>query len=106
MRLRVEREDCYTNASPPPGRALRGHGCKRCASSALSRTRRTPKPGRSFADVKPHLLPLWHTERNGDLKPTDLTPNSHTRVWGLGPECQHEWGATPGNPGCKPCGQK
>lgn len=87
-------------------RALRGHGCKKCASSKLSETRRRPKPGRSLADVKPHLLPLWHEQRNGDLKPTDLTPSSHTRVWWRCPTCQHEWQSSPGSPGCKPCGQK
>ncbi|WP_242453294.1 zinc-ribbon domain-containing protein [Mycolicibacterium sp. P9-64] len=87
-------------------RALRGHGCKKCAAAQLSITRRQPKPGRSLADVKPELLELWHPGRNEDVQPQDLTPSSHTRVWWRCPDCGHEWQATPGRPGCRPCGMK
>lgn len=87
-------------------RALRGHGCKRCASAQLSATRRRPKPGLSLPDVKPELMIMWHPSRNSDINPSDLKPNSHTRVWWLCPDCKHEWQATPGSPGCRPCSMK
>jgi hypothetical protein len=87
-------------------RALRGHGCKKCASAQLSISRRRPRPGCSMADVKPELLVLWHPTKNVDLEPTDLKPNSHTRVWWLCPDCGHEWQATPGRPCCRRCGTK
>ncbi|WP_416046467.1 zinc-ribbon domain-containing protein [Mycobacterium intracellulare] len=87
-------------------RALRGHGCKKCASAQLSVTKKRPKPGQSMADVKPELVTLWHPTRNPGIQPTDLTPSSHTRVWWLCPDCGHEWQASPGQPGCRPCGMK
>ncbi|SON61727.1 hypothetical protein MSIMFI_03245 [Mycobacterium simulans] len=87
-------------------RALRGHGCKRCASVQLSVTQRRPKPGRSLADVKPGLMRMWHSTRNDGISPYDLKPNSHTRVWWLCPDCGHEWQARPGRPGCRPCSMK
>ncbi|WP_413641601.1 zinc-ribbon domain-containing protein [Mycobacterium sp. RTGN5] len=87
-------------------RALRGHGCKKCASAHLSISRRRPRPGCSMADVKPELLVLWHPSKNVGLEPTDLKPNSHTRVWWQCPDCAHEWQATPGRPGCRRCATK
>src|SRR4051794_15502948 len=29
--------------------------------------------------------------RNLDIRPNELTPNSHTRVWWLCSDCGHEW---------------
>lgn len=87
-------------------RALQGHGCKRCASAQLSITKKRPKPGRTLADIKPELMRIWHPRRNADIKPEDLNPKSHTRVWWLCPDCGHEWQATPGRPGCRPCSMK
>ena len=84
-------------------RARKGHGCKKCASRQLSRTKRTPKPGHTLADVKPELLALWHPTRNAGTSPADLTPNSHTRVWWKCRTCGNEWQATPGRPSCRPC---
>jgi hypothetical protein len=87
-------------------RALRGHGCKKCAAAQLSITQRRPKPGCSLADVKPEALKLWHPRRNEGIRPQDLKPNTHTRVWWLCPNCGHEWEATPAQPGCRPCGSR
>jgi rubrerythrin len=87
-------------------RALRGHGCRKCAAAQLSITKRRPKPGHSMADVKPELLALWHPTRNSDIGPHDLNPNSHSRVWWLCPDCGYEWQAKPNRPACRPCGMK
>lgn len=35
--------------------------------------------------VNPELAKEWHPTKNGDLKPTDVTPNSHKKVWWLLP---------------------
>ncbi|XWO28391.1 hypothetical protein C5142_08770 [Rhodococcus sp. BGS-1C] len=89
-------------------RARKGHGCRKCAGKVISKLRSAPKPGASLAEVKPELVKrLWHPDRNPDMHPSDLTPNSHTRVWWRCPDCGHEWHAAPGsNPGCDPCGAK
>jgi Probable Zinc-ribbon domain/Protein of unknown function (DUF559) len=85
-------------------RALRGHGCKKCASVEMSIRRRKPKPGRSLADVKPQFVDLWHPTLNGNIQPSDISPSSHTLVWWRCPNCRHEWESTPHNPACRPCG--
>jgi hypothetical protein len=36
------------------------------------------------------LAAEWHTTRNGDLQPGDVTPGTPRTVWWLGP-CGHEW---------------
>ncbi|WP_370653218.1 MULTISPECIES: zinc-ribbon domain-containing protein [Mycobacterium] len=87
-------------------RALLGYGCMKCALTRLSITNRRPLPGRSLIEVKPELLPLWHATRNTDIKPRDLNPNSHTRVWWQCPACGYEWQAAPRQTGCRPCGMK
>jgi len=87
-------------------RYQRGHGCKKCASANLSVAKKRPKPGHSMADIKPELLKLWHPKLNPDIEPHDLTPNSHTRVWWVCPECAHEWQASPGQPACRRCAMK
>ena len=87
-------------------RALRGHGCRRCAASQLSVTQRRPRPGRSLADVKPELMRMWHPSRNTEITPEAIKPNSHTRIWWLCPDCEHEWEAPPGHTGCRPCSMK
>ncbi len=78
----------------------------KCALTRLSITNRRPLPGRSLIEVKPELLPLWHATRNTDIKPRDLNPNSHTRVWWQCPACGYEWQAAPRQTGCRPCGMK
>ncbi len=35
----------------------------------------------SFADVKPLLAKEWHPTKNGDLKPSDVSPSSNIKVW-------------------------
>jgi predicted metal-binding protein len=88
-------------------RARKGHGCRKCAGRQTSIRRSTPKPGASLAELKPELIEyLWHRDKNENVDPRCLAPNSHTRVWWRCPVCTHEWQATPGNPACKPCGAK
>ena len=43
-----------------------------------------------LATVNPELAKQWHPTKNGDLKPSDVTPGSTKKVWWIG-ECGHEW---------------
>ena len=40
----------------------------------------------------PQLAKEWHPQKNNDLTPSDVTPNSHKKVWWV---CirKHEWPA-------------
>lgn len=51
-----------------------------------------PEQGQSLADLYPKIAKEWHPDKNGDLKPTDVTAHSHTKVWW---KCSkgHEWEA-------------
>ncbi|MCR4719142.1 MAG: hypothetical protein K5768_05880 [Firmicutes bacterium] len=46
-----------------------------------------------LATVNPKLASEWHYEKNGDVKPTDVTAGSHKKVWW---KCSkgHEWQTT------------
>ena len=71
------------------------HGCPRCArkkaleSSAKARLQKN----RSLADTHPLLIIEWNHEKNGELTPTEVLPNSNKKVWW---KCSkgHEWQAT------------
>ena len=61
-------------------------GCPYC-------TGRIPIPGETdLATTNPELLKEWHTERNGDLRPSDVTAGSGKKVWWRC-ELGHEWQA-------------
>ena len=45
--------------------------------------------------LHPELAKQWHPTKNGDLKPTDVTPGSVKKVWWLCPRNpNHDWPAT------------
>ena len=63
----------------------------------------------NLAKLHPDLAKKWHSTKNRNLKPTDVTPGSHQKVWWI---CEkgHEWEATvssrvSGN-GCPYCAKK
>ncbi len=61
-------------------------GCPYC-------TGKRPWPGETdLATVYPHLATQWHPSKNGDLRPVDVLPGSHRKVWW---QCEHghEWQA-------------
>jgi hypothetical protein len=55
-------------------RASGGRTCSICKKAEKLK-------GISFADKQPRLVSLWHPTKNGDLKPTDVTPGSSLKVW-------------------------
>jgi len=46
----------------------------------------------NFAKMHPQLASEWHLEKNGELRPEDITPNSNLKFWW---KCKegHEWQA-------------
>ncbi len=56
----------------------------------------SPIPGNSLADTNPELIKEWHSEKNGNLTPYDVFPNSDNKVWWT---CDkgHEWEAVIGS---------
>lgn len=62
-----------------------GKGCPFCSGHRVSSER-------SLAMVFPGVAEEWHPTKNGDLRPTQVLPNSSTKVWWC---CQrnptHEW---------------
>lgn len=64
-------------------RTLAGSGCPICIGRQVG-------PDNNLAVQKPELAKEWHPTRNGNLKPTDVTPGSHEKVWWI---CSkgHEW---------------
>lgn len=46
----------------------------------------------SLATVRPQDASWWHPEKNGTLNPSDVTPNSHKKVWWQCPIIEaHVW---------------
>ena len=62
-----------------------GHGCHICSRLKADRYSCLKK-------VNPILANEWHPEKNGDLTPEDVTPDSGRKVWW---QCKkgHEWSA-------------
>lgn len=61
-----------------------------------------------MATINPLLAEEWDYEKNGDLSPDEVTPNSEKKIWWKCKICNHEWQATPANrssrgTGCPNC---
>jgi len=77
----------------------RGTGCPYCCNQ------RTLTGYNDLATLNPILAKEWNYEKNGNLKPTDITAKSNRRVWW---KCKngHEWENSPNqrnNRGCPYC---
>ena len=61
----------------------RGNKCPYCSGLYVSKEN-------CLQTLNPKLAKEWHPTKNGNLTPTDVTPNSHKKVWWL---CKkdHEW---------------
>ena len=49
-------------------------------------------PNYNLYVLKPNLVKEWHPTKNGNLKPSDVTPGSGKKVWWIC-ETGHEWQA-------------
>lgn len=82
---------------------FRGKGCPICSSRKLL------VGFNDLATKRPELVKQWHPTKNGNLKPSDVFPNSEKRVWW---KCEkgHEWEAKITNrsqgSGCPYCANK
>ncbi|USK82635.1 hypothetical protein LHV56_12475 [Peribacillus frigoritolerans] len=86
-------------------RAIRGQGCPAC------RGKNAVIVGyNDLLTSNPQLANDWHPEKNGDLKPTDVTKGSNKRVWWHCSVCGHEWNIPVKNrnkgSGCPKCARK
>jgi len=61
----------------------KGHWCPYCCGKKATKEH-------NFAVANPKLVSLWNKDKNGALKPNDVTPKSDKKVWW---QCQngHEW---------------
>ena len=62
----------------------------------------------SFEHKFPELSKEWHPTMNGDLKPSDITPNYGLDVWWYCDKCKQPWQRSPasrirGDKGCPIC---
>jgi hypothetical protein len=72
-----------------------GTGCPRCRARAAGRSKATPLPGESFADVRKELLGQFVTDlSHPGLLLSDLRPNSTDNCRWLCPHCGREWETT------------
>ncbi len=89
----------------------KGCGCPICGEKARHELRMKTllKQKGSLLDKSPDLVSEWHPTKNGDLKPSDITPGSNKKVWWLG-TCGHEWYISPHSrktgSGCPICAGK
>jgi hypothetical protein len=80
-------ENGHTWKTTLNSRVCQGTGCPACPREAV-----VAPAERNLAVLNPGLASEWHPEKNGDLRPADIWPNSNKKIWwqcGKG----HEWRA-------------
>ena len=80
-------------------RAIRGQGCPACSGKSLHLDGRN-----SMRNTRPDLTRDFHPTRNGNHSPDTLLGGTHTELWWLCSDCEHEWQADRrGGRGCPAC---
>lgn len=74
------------------GRRGQTSGCPVCANRVRSKKLSTPKEGKSLAELHPELVAEW-SERNGDLRPADVTAHTSRKAWWVCSSCGYVWEA-------------
>lgn len=77
------------------------HGCPYCAGVKVCLSN-------CLATKRPELAKEWHTVKNGDLTPYDITYGSGQKVWWECNECGYEWRISPSaryKHGCPKCNE-
>lgn len=70
---------------------IKGSGCGVCAGHLVVESN-------CLATINPRLAKEWHPEKNGELMPNKVTPNSGRKVWWKCPKGgDHEWPAVIAN---------
>ncbi|WP_235679992.1 zinc-ribbon domain-containing protein [Mycobacteroides abscessus] len=86
--------DCGNEWQAIVGSRAAGSGCKQCSRAQQGVLRARPAPGKSLADVNPKVAAEWHPILNGELRPTQVRPNSNRKLWWQCPKCGHTWRTT------------
>lgn len=60
-------------------------GCPVCAKKKVCTGKN------DLQTLYPELADEWDWEKNGVLRPSDVSPNSHLKAWWRCPECGYEW---------------
>ena len=87
---------CRNEWHATPAKRASGSGCPSCGHAKAAEATRLKKLSRtgSLAERYPELLPEFDVKKNENLKPEELSPSSHRKVWwrcSLG----HEWLTSP-----------
>ncbi|MBR5602485.1 MAG: zinc-ribbon domain-containing protein, partial [Clostridia bacterium] len=74
---------------------VRGTGCPICAKAAqgLAKIQKHIEKNGSFADHFPELIEEWDFSQN-DVVPSEVSYQSHRRVWWKCKTCDHLWATT------------
>ena len=85
-------------------RALNNAGCPYCSN------RKVLSGYNDLVTTNPKLAKEWNYHRNINIKPTEVSSNSHEHVWWRCSTCGHEWNAEIKSRnfgfGCPICGKK
>lgn len=85
-------------------RTAKGHGCPYCSNHKVL------VGYNDLQTTHPELASEWLYEKNGDLKPTDVTAGKSIKVWWKCKTCGREWEAYISNrsrgAGCSSCSHK
>lgn len=82
-----------------------GRGCPCCANRVVV------KGKNDLATLYPDVAIEWDYERNGDLKPDQISPGMNGKVWWVCSKCGHHYQAPPNRrtsqgSGCRKCADK
>ena len=83
--------ECGNEWVAPVSDRTSGHGCPKCSKRRTAEKLSLPPSGESFADLHPDLILEWNNEKNGDLTPDHVFPQSQKKVWWKCSKCGYEW---------------
>lgn len=89
----------------------KGHNCPKCGAQKVGNNNATIKSAdKSLLAVFPNVVKVWNYEKNGNLKPENISAYSNKKVWWKCSECGKEWqssicgrAANSGKTTCKGC---
>jgi len=79
---------CGNEWSATVASRMKGRGCPYCSNQKVL------TGFNDLASQNPALALEWHPTKNGELKPSMITPNSMKKVWWKCKKCGNEWSAS------------
>lgn len=78
--------------SAPFYRSTRNSGCHECAKRKIGKAKsKTMALRNNLAEKHPDLAAEWDFEKNGELRPEDVSVSSNKRVWWICRTCGNGW---------------